>query len=510
MKVNQIRAGAILSYLSMGLGIVISLVYTPVMVDCLGSSEYAVYNLVLPIISYLSLMSLGLGSAYVRYYSRYKVAGDKKNMAKLNGMFLVTYSVLGTALLALGFLLSLKGEWIFGSKLTAEEIQLGCRLLRIMSVNAALCLPISVFESHVAIQERYLFQKILAMGKQVLNPLLMIPLLLLGYRSVTLTVVALGFTVVSGLVNVYYCLVKLEMPFRFGRYDFRLMREMMGFTVYVFIGIVVNNFNWAIDRLLLGWIHGTDAVTIYVPAAQLNTYFLSIATIISGVLIPRVNRIVAEKRPMRELDALFTKTGRLQFIILSCVLWGFVAVGRPFVVLWMGAPEFSADYTITLILMFACVWSNCQTLGIEIQTAMNMHRFRSLVYAAVAVGNTLISIPLCMRWEGVGSAIGTMIATIVGEVFLMNWYYCKRIGLNIPAFWKHLFHLLPAMLLPAAAALLIAVFAKIDSYWGCLLWGLVFVAVYAGSMWLFGLNRFERGLVSGVARKLFGKRERRT
>ena len=99
MKVNQIRAGAILSYLSMGLGIVISLVYTPVMVDCLGSSEYAVYNLVLPIISYLSLMSLGLGSAYVRYYSRYKVAGDKKNMAKLNGMFLVTYSVLGTALL---------------------------------------------------------------------------------------------------------------------------------------------------------------------------------------------------------------------------------------------------------------------------------------------------------------------------------------------------------------------------------------------------------------------------
>ena len=65
------------------------------------------------------------------------------------------------------------------------------------------------------------------------------------------------------------------------------------------------------------------------------------------------------------------------------------------------------------------------------------------------------------------------------------------------------------MLLPAAAALLIAVFAKIDSYLGCLLWGLVFVAVYAGSMWLFGLNRFERGLVSGVARKLFGKRERR-
>lgn len=506
MKVNQIRAGAILSYLSVGLSVVISLIYTPIMVDCLGNSEYAVYNLVLPIISYLSLMSLGLGSAYVRYYSRFKVEGDKKNMAKLNGMFLVTYTVLGAVLLTLGFLLSLKGELIFGNKLTAEEIALGEKLLRIMSINAALSLPISVFESHVTIQECYLFQKILAMGKQVLNPLLMIPLLLLGYRSVTLTVVALVFTVVSGIVNVYYCLAKLKMPFYFGRYDFGLMREMLGFTLYVFIGIIVDNFNWSIDRLLLGWIHGTDAVTIYVPAAQLNTYFLSLSNIITGVLTPRVHRLVAQQRPKRELDALFTKTGRLQFILLSCVLWGFVAIGRPFVVLWMGKEEFSADYAIALLLMFACIWTNVQTVGIEIQKAKNMHKFRSLIYAAVAVGNVLISIPLCMKWQGIGSAVGTMIATFTGEGLLMNWYYYKKIGLNIPAFWKHICHLVPAMVLPAATAIAIARFADITNYMGCVVWGLVFVAVYAASMWLFGMNRYERGLVSGMVRRVTRRR----
>lgn len=506
MKVNQIRAGAILSYLSVGLSVVISLVYTPIMVNCLGNSEYAVYNLVLPIISYLSLMSLGLGSAYVRYYSRFKVAEDKKNMAKLNGMFLVTYTVLGAILLALGFLLSAKGQFIFGKKLTADEVALGAKLLRIMSVNAALSLPISVFESHITIHERYLFQKILAMGKQVLNPLLMIPLLLWGYRSVTLTVVALVFTIVSGIVNVYYCLAKLRMPFYFGRYDFGLMREMLGFTLYVFIGIVVDNFNWSIDRLLLGWIHGTDAVTVYVPAAQLNTYFLSLANIITGVLTPRVHRLVAEERPMRELDALFTKTGRLQFILLGCVLWGFVAIGRPFVVLWMGNSAFAADYTIALLLMFACIWCNIQTVGIEIQKAKNMHRFRSLVYAAVAVGNALISIPLCMKWQGIGSAIGTMLATFTGEGLLMNWYYHKKIGLNIPAFWRHILHLVPALILPATVAILIAAFVPITDYFGCIVWGLLFVAVYGGSMWLFGMNRFERGLVSGALRRVIKRR----
>lgn len=113
---------------------------------------------------------------------------------------------------------------------------------------AALTFPISVFESHVTINERYLFQKIVAMGKQVLNPLIMIPLLLIGYRSVTLTIVSLIFTVLSGVINITYCLTRLKMPFAFRHYDFALLREMFGFTLYVFIGIVVDNINWSIDR----------------------------------------------------------------------------------------------------------------------------------------------------------------------------------------------------------------------------------------------------------------------
>ena len=39
----------------------------------------------------------------------------------------------------------------------------------------------------------------------------------------------------------------------------------------------------------------------------------------------------------------------------------------------------------------------------------------------------------------------------------MNWYYYHRIGLNIPAFWRHILHLTPSMLLPAAAAVLLAI-----------------------------------------------------
>ena len=288
LQVNQIRVGAVLSYISMGLSTVISLVYTPIMVSSLGKGEYGVYSTVIPIISYLTLLSLGLGSAYVRYYSRAKVEQDRREMAKLNGMFLITYTVLGLVLLTLGYALSLKGELVFGSKWTAEQLALGSRLLRIMSLTAALSFPFSVFESHVTIYERYLFQKIVLMGKQVLNPMLTIPLLLLGFQSEAVAWMSLFFTVVSGVLNIYYCFVKLRMPVNFRHYDFTLMREMVGFTVWVFIGIVVDNINWGIGQLMMNWQRGAEAAAVYNLSNQLNTYYLAFATAVANVLTPRV------------------------------------------------------------------------------------------------------------------------------------------------------------------------------------------------------------------------------
>jgi len=505
MRGSQIKAGAILSYVSMGLSTLISLVYTPIMLNRLGTSEYGVYQAVLPIISYLNLMSFGLGSAYVRYYSRFRAAKDQKGMAKLNGMFLITYLILGAALMVIGFGLSYC-DIIFGKKLTPDEIVLAERLLRILTVNAALTLPISVFESHVTIHEKFLFQKIVAMGKQVLNPLIMIPLLILGYRSVMLTIMSLAFTILSGFINIIYCLGRLKMPFSFRHYDMALLREMFGFTFYVFLGIVVDNFNWAIDRMLLTWIHGTTAVTVYTIAAQLNMFYLAFSNAISNVMTPRVHRLIAEGSSMRPLNVIFARVGRLQCILLCGIFLGFVAVGKSFVVLWGGDEMFAVDYWTTLLLFFATLWPNIQSVGIEIQRAKNKHKFRSLVYLGVALGNALVSIPLCIKWEGLGAAIGTTAATFIGNVLLMNWYYAKHIGLNIRGFWRRIENLFPAMLLPAAAAVLMAIYVHPATYWGLILPGGSVALLYAICMWTLGMNRYEKDLLIRPMRRIFGRR----
>ena len=498
------------SYVSMGLSTLISLIYTPIMLGRLGETEYGVYGAVGPIISYLLLLSMGLGSAYIRYYSQAKVAKDRREMAKLNGMFLVTLSLLGLVLLALGFFLAAHPQMVFGTKWAPEELALGAKLLRIMTLNAALSFPFSVFESHVNIHERYLFLKAVTMAKSVLSPLISIPLLLLGFRSPAIATLSLVLTIVCGLTYMAYCFAVLKMPVSFRTYDLPLMKSMMGFTFYIFLAVVVDQLNYGIGTLMTTWIHGAELSGVYYSANQLNVYYLSFAMAISNVLIPRVHRMVAEGDSNRELTRLMTKAGRLQFIMLMAVFLGFVAVGRPFVILWAGGKEqFAVDYPVALLLFASTIVSAIQFVGLEILRAKNMHRFRAWVYLAAAAVNVGLMIPLCKYGGLVGVAGSILFITVVGNVLPINWYFRRHVGLDVRWFWVHIARLLPSMLVPAIVAVLIAVLAPVSGYLDILIWGCVFVAVYAASLWLFGMNRYERGIVTGVLDKFRRKRRRR-
>lgn len=89
MVINQRKAGVLLSYAGELVKILVSLVYTPIMLRLLGQSEYGLYQLVYSVVSYLSLLSLGFGSSYLRFYSKYKAQNDEAGVAKLNGMFMI-------------------------------------------------------------------------------------------------------------------------------------------------------------------------------------------------------------------------------------------------------------------------------------------------------------------------------------------------------------------------------------------------------------------------------------
>ena len=69
---NQLRSGSLLTYVQMTLNIIVSIAYTPFMLRILGKSEYGLYSTVASTIAILSVLSLGFGGSYVRYYILYR------------------------------------------------------------------------------------------------------------------------------------------------------------------------------------------------------------------------------------------------------------------------------------------------------------------------------------------------------------------------------------------------------------------------------------------------------
>lgn len=151
----QLKVGIILSYIAITINILIQLLYSPVMIQQLGQSEYGLYTLVASVVNYLSLFSLGFGGAYLRFCTRYESKKDVDGLARLNGMFLTVFMIMAGVAFLVGLVLSGYTDLVFGSNLTVSELEKAEVLMRVLVVNICLTFPESVFNAIITAHEKY-------------------------------------------------------------------------------------------------------------------------------------------------------------------------------------------------------------------------------------------------------------------------------------------------------------------------------------------------------------------
>lgn len=501
---NQLKLGAVLSYVSTGLNMAVQLLYTPLMIRLLGQSEYGLYTLVGSVVSYLSLFSLGFTGAYLRFYSQRKAKNDTVGIARLNGMFLSVFLLMSLAAFVCGMVLLQFPRTLFGSKLTASELNTAKVLMAILVVNIALTFPAGLLESMVTAHEKFLFQQLVTLASVVFNPLMCLPLLLMGFGSVAVVSVTTILTVAKLAVSAWYCVKKLDVRFRIDGFDFACLREIAGFSFFLFLNMVINQINWSVDKFILGQVFGTEAVAVYGVGSQINSLFISFSTAISAVFAPRVHRIAADSDPDKagRFSELFLRVGRVQYLILMLIASGFVVFGRYFITNIYATESYVQAYPVALLLILPALVPLIQNLGIEIQRAMNQHRFRSVIYSVMALLNVLVSIPLARRFGPPGAALGTTISLVIGNGLIMNVFYARRLHLNIVGFWKSIALLSRGMLAPAVLGVWILKCWHFGNIWQFLAGIALYTLVYCASMWLLGMNREEKALAQKPLQKM--------
>lgn len=494
MKLNQRKTGVVLSYVQMAAGSIIMLAYTPIMLRLLGKSEYGIYNLAASVVSYLGLFNFGFGSAYVRYYMKYKTLGDESGVKRVNGMFLIVFLCISTLALIAGLILAANTHIIFSAKLSPEEIEKTRTVLIIMVINLATALPSNIFSSYVTANEKYIYHRSVQLIKTIASPFVMIPILLLGYKSIGMVIVTTVLSTIGDCAFVLYAILKLKMRFSFKNLDFKTFIDMWRFSFFIFLNMIIDQLNSNLDKVLLGMFRGTAEVAVYGLAANLRLYFQSFSSTIYTVFIPRIHKLVNEGNNDTALTNLFTKVGRLQFLVLALLLTGFAFFGREFILLW-GGVEYKEAYPITLILFFAAIIPLVQNMGEEIQRAKNKHHYRSFLYGGTVIINVLMSIPLIRIYGAIGATVGTVFASVFGSGLAMNIIYYKVIGINVFYYWKNIAGMLPGMILPIAFGILAMKSLPLSNFYVYILSAVVFVIIYCVSIWLFTLNSYEKTLI---------------
>lgn len=477
------------------------MVYTPIILRLLGQAEYGLYALVGSFAAYFSIMDMGLGNAVVRYVSRNRAAGNKESEAKLNGMFMIMFSVIGLIVIAVGLVLFFRIEAIFGSSLTVLELDKAKIMVLILIVNFAVSFPLAVFGAIMQAYEKFVIVKTVSIARSVLVPLITLPILFMGFGPIAMIVVMTVVNISLHLFNVVYSFKKLDVSFHFGKIDTVLLKEILGYSFFVFLGVIVDQIYWNTDQFILGVIAGTVPVAVYAIAMQFITLYIRFSTSISGLFLPKVSMMVANDASSEKLTDLMIRFGRVQFIIISMILSGFILFGQPFINLWAGL-NYSDAYIIVVIVMVPLSIPLIQNLGISILYAKNLQKFRSVNLIFIALLNVAITIPLVQNYGGIGAAIATAISLSIGNILMMNFYYHFKIRINMLLFWKNIL----LMSIPVLAALLLGVglnwLVPYDNVGALLIKIGVFIIVFITLMWVFGLNKYEKNLFKSLAQKI--------
>lgn len=491
---NQLKAGIILNYLFIFINLIVGLLYTPYMLGMMGQSEYGLYSLVASVIAYLTILDLGLGNALIRYTAKFRSEGREREQQEMFGMFLMLYIGIGIVASLIGVGLLHNVDSLFGDTMTTYELGRARTMMWLLVANLAITFPMSIFGSIITAYERFVFAKGLNIARLVLNTAVMIALLSFGYKAVAMVVVQTVFNIATLIINLLYCKYRLKIAIIFGKIRWELLQEVAIYSFWIFINIIIDRIYWSTGQFVLGAKVGTVAVAIFAVAIQLQQMYMAFSTAISGVFLPKVTAMVARGAHNKEISDIFIRVGRIQYIVISLLLYGFMVFGRAFIKLWAGE-EYSEAFVVTLLFFIGLTIPLIQNMGITILEARNQMRFRSLLYVGIAIISLILQIALATKYGIVGCAIAITGALLLGHGLIMNIYYKSKQNIDILGFWLQIAKMSVAPIAVSIATFYLLSGQNIDSWSELLKYILIYLAAYLPMLYIFSLNTYEKGLL---------------
>ncbi len=448
---SELKSGVIINYVSIFIRLATQFFITPFVIASLGVEEYGLYMLSSTVIVWLSLTDLGLAVTAKKYVTAYRERGEDDKQAHFMGQSVMLFSVLGAVALSAGIVCYFFLPDFF-PKLT--EAQLGTLdiLYLLTLANLILSFPLRPLACVPGAYLKFVVPGLMSLGASLINAGLTVLLLVCGYKSIGLTVMNVGLGGILLLVNLFYAVHFLGVRFKFSRPDWLLYRELLMFSIWILLAQLLDLFYWKAGAPIVARLVGSEAVSLFTLSTSFACYFTTAATAISGVLAPKLMRMVAGGSSDEELTTAMIRIGRMQLALLSAMTLGFAVLGQDFLRLWVGDSIGEGVWTVwvgALVIQIPLLVPLTQNVGFSILQAKSIHRGNTINMFYTSVLCVVSGYLLTVHCGVLGMLIGTGAAFFLGQGVLLNLYYHRRAGLNIPRFFRETYRpaILPAVFL---------------------------------------------------------------
>lgn len=497
---QQIKYGAILSYIGIVVYILIGLLYTPWMIKVIGKNDYGLYTLAYSVISFF-LFDFGISTAIQRFVAKYLAEGNKE---KVNNCISIIYKLY--LYIDVLIIIILASIFFFIPDIYKELSQVQLERLKMVFLIAGafgvFAFPFIPLNGILSAHEQFVQLKICDLIGKVLTVSVNVVCLYLGggLYSIVITNVTVGIIVI--ITKLIIVNRGTSVTINWGYQNKTEMKELLSFSGWTTIVAICQRCIFNIAPTILGMFVGAEVIAVFGISVSLEAYTFTFAFALNGLFLPKISRLIAEKE---SLLPLMIRVGRIQIFTIGAVVIGFIVVGKDFINAWLGQ-GFEDAYLCTLLLISPSFFILPADIAEQTLIASDKVKFRAYVYMLMAATNIALSYVM-MAWFGlIGLALSIFIAYMVRSLALYYTYYriLKIDVLNFlyNSYIKMGLGLLIALVASYYVSNLVSNYIFISGWYNVILKILITSTIYLVSMILFALNTSEKKLLITMINKL--------
>lgn len=489
--------GVMLSYVYIVVHLAVSLINTPLILHYAGDSEYGLYQIVASFVSSITIFETSIASGVLRFYCNALSHGKQKDPENVLAIAKKIYHYLSMFMVVIGVCLVCLFRSFYKSSFTPHEISEGSILLALLIVNCVIVIQNSIYLSSITANEKFVFIRIIAIGSQV--SILVLNFLLLRFFPYAITVLSVQVVVNSIVAFIRYLYSRNILKVRVVLHDNdkKLLKDILLFSGTILLASLADQIFWKADQVILGKLYSTSIVAIYAIGTQVYNNYMTVGLQVSSVFFPKLSRLYSEEDGIEKLSTQFINVGRITYYIVFLVLSGFFIFGKEFVYLWVGL-NYKDAYYIALLVMIPFTIDLIQHTGLSILEIINQYAFRAKIYLLSAVLNIISTIILAKLYGGIGAALSTGITMFITSGLVMNWYYARRVGLNIKRFWKEMAIITIKLIPLTVVAAFVNEHITVDPSWHRLIIKIIAYTIMYFALVYAVMNSYERNIVKTI------------